>query len=588
MLLCAVCVKDKALPDRPALLDRLERLGEGLDAREWQKAVRLSNGIGVFCATHRWRKTENAVLTTGEHRWVMAPYSVVGQTSAAPRPALIEDSMPLAAIAASCLPPFVAVATDFARGRLQVATDWLGFGRVFCLDRPDLTIVANRLQLIQQVAGAPLPLDDEALAGFAASGWFMEHATPLAGVKVLPPSSMLTVEAGRGAGSGSALTRRPLPLAVPGEAIVTREILETTAHDLIATARQVGACLGGSVSLSFSGGKDSRLLAAVLLAAGLEVRFFTRAEYPDEVVIARTLTSRIPGGASHEISGESEATDATALVDPEASARYLVAFSGGMYDTGYVGEAAPGSLGEAGVGRRPTIHGGLGSGQGFYYPKQPKESYEEAEIVAHLRSRILGKPKMLTAFAGERSGEAFARVFAEAKACGFHDMRIGDWFYLFERFRRWSPIPSYLNYFVPFASVGFLNAKLALAETEIRAASLHRALSAMIMPQWADVPYFKVARRGGDRPVRSKVRLDAKAMRRILDNDRVRRLYRPDRLEAALRNVAEHAETNYEEKVIQRCFWIMALEEEFGTRGAADRAAISPLRLVRRWLGSRG
>ena len=121
-------------------------------------------------------------------RVVLAPYAAV----------LPEGTRPEGA-AATALPPFLRLEADLAAGSLRVASDWLGLARGFYLDEPTSSLVSNRLDLLRQAARRHLPLDEEALACFAATGWFTADTTPLAGVRTLPPGARSRSEPDPGA-----------------------------------------------------------------------------------------------------------------------------------------------------------------------------------------------------------------------------------------------------------------------------------------------------------------------------------------------------------------------------------------------------
>ena len=149
-----------------------------------------------------------------------------------------------------------------------------------------------------------------------------------------------------------------MPLVTPGEGPVTPALVEEATAGLTATARRIGA-LGGPIDLALSGGKDSRLLAAAFFEAGVEARLYTRAVYDDEAAIAVELVRRLgPGRVRHDIVGHGDTAGGFSFsdvpVDPLASARYLVSFSGGLRPGPCRPARRAGGLGTPGVsGRRP-------------------------------------------------------------------------------------------------------------------------------------------------------------------------------------------------------------------------------------------
>jgi hypothetical protein len=270
-----------------------------------------------------------------------------------------------------------------------------------------------------------------------------------------------------------------------------------------------------------------------------------------------------------------------APVDPFASARYLVAYSGGLYDPVYVGETRVGGLTEPGVGGPPIVHGGLGEiAHGFYYPKDstPEEERDSDAMTGRLMARAIPrKPLAAPAFAAAE--RTFGRVIAAGRGLGFAGIRLCDWFWLVERYRRMNPVTAYFDHLLPFADLGFVNAALSLAPSEHRARRLHRGLTETLVPAWRDVPYFKAADDSGPERQARHLVLDPATASLITGEAYLRRFYRADRLAKAIRAVAEGSRHRAEEgRVVKRALWLLALRAELGDDGAGRPG-------WRRWLG---
>ena len=555
MLFLVVCLKDPRPRRLPAYEAVLRRIWAAHDGTAWRRVCRVADRLALFAAASRDRPTVGAVLEDEGDRVVLAPYAAV----------LPEGTRPERA-AAAALPPFLRLEADLAAGSLRVANDWLGLSRAFYLDEPDTLVVSNRLDLLRRAACRHLPLDEGALACFAATGWLMEDTTPLAGVSTLPPNSSLSFEPEPGRRCELTLSRRPMPLVTPGEREATPALLESAAAGLTTTATRIGALTGGPVDLAFSGGQDLRLLAAAFIAAGVELRLHTWAAYEAEAAIAAELVRRLgPGRAEHLVYPGDPPSEVP--VDPLASARYLVAYSGGLYDPVYVGEAEVGSLDGPGLGGKPIVHGGLGEiAHGFYYPKgsTPEEERDDDAMARRLLARAIPR-KPLTAPALAAAERAFARVVAAGKGLGFAGIRLCDWFWLVERYRRMNPVTAYFDHLLPFADLGFVNTALSLAPSEHRARRLHRGLTTTLVPEWRDVPYFKAADDSGPERRARHLVVDPATVSLLTGEAYLRRFYRRDRLEKAVRAVAGGRRHRAEEgRIVKRALWLLALRAEFG------------------------
>jgi asparagine synthase (glutamine-hydrolysing) len=359
-----------------------------------------------------------------------------------------------------------------------------------------------------------------------------------------------------------------MPLVTPGEGPVTPALVEEATAGLTATARRIGA-LGGPIDLALSGGKDSRLLAAAFFEAGVEARLYTRAVYDDEAAIAVELVRRLgPGRVRHDIVGHGDTAGGFSFsdvpVDPLASARYLVSFSGGLYDPVHVGQLDAGGLGTPGVSGTPTVHGGLGEiAHNIYYPAStsPEEERDDRLLERKLVRRLVRKDT-LTRWAERVARDAAGRVFAAGRAHGFAGVRLYDWFWLFERYRRMNPVPAYFDHLLPFADIGFVNTALSVDISEHRAHRLHRELTAALVPRWRDVPYFKPA--AGSAARGRDLVVDAAAASLLTGDAYLRRFFQPGRLATAVGAVAGGTPERRDENVVKRALWLLALRAELG------------------------
>ena len=257
------------------------------------------------------------------------------------------------------------------------------------------------------------------------------------------------------------LARRPMPLVTPGEGPVTPALVEEATAGLTATARRIGA-LGGPIDLALSGGKDSRLLAAAFFEAGVEAQLYTRAVYDDEAAIAVELVRRLgPGHVRHDIVGHGDTAGGFSFsdvpVDPLASARYLVSFSGGLYDPVYVGQLDAGGLGTPGVSGTPTVHGGLGEiAHNIYYPASTSPEEERDDPAAGTQARPPRGPEghadPVGGAGGPRRGGPGLRRRSGAR------LRRGPPLRLVLAVRalppRMNPVPAYFDHLLPFADLG--------------------------------------------------------------------------------------------------------------------------------------
>ncbi|MBB2913117.1 hypothetical protein FHS43_004415 [Streptosporangium becharense] len=168
---------------------------------------------------------------------------------------------------------------------------------VYYAETPDVHVIGSRALLVHLAAhGERVEWDVLALQSMVRQGYFLSDETPFRGVTALPPSSTITVRDGR-----CSITVNPLPTAGPAPETRKRkkDLVRDLARSLLGTVAPLRAA-GEPVNLALTGGRDSRLIAAVLHAAGVPFRATTNGldTHPD-VIIARRIAGAL--GIEHTV-----------------------------------------------------------------------------------------------------------------------------------------------------------------------------------------------------------------------------------------------------------------------------------------------
>ncbi|WP_230465892.1 asparagine synthase-related protein [[Actinomadura] parvosata] len=187
----------------------------------------------------------------------------------------------------------------FARdGELGASTAINRVCPVFHAETPELHIVGSRALLVHLMARPDERVDFDVLAlqSMVRQGFFLSDETPYKGVSALRPSSRLVVRDGV-----RTVTETPLPQAAPAptSARHKRAAVGELAEALLATVAPLRD-LGEPVNLALTGGRDTRILAALLHAARVPFRTTTNGldTHPD-VIIARMIAERL--GVEHTV-----------------------------------------------------------------------------------------------------------------------------------------------------------------------------------------------------------------------------------------------------------------------------------------------
>ncbi|MGJ6964735.1 asparagine synthase-related protein [Streptosporangium sp. G11] len=157
---------------------------------------------------------------------------------------------------------------------------------VYYAETPDVHVIGSRALLVHLAGGGErVEWDVLALQSMVRQGYFLSDETPYRGVSALPPSSSVTVRGGH-----RTITTTPLPAAVPAPESRRRKklLVGELAEALLATVEPLRAA-GEPVNLALTGGRDSRLIAAVLHAAGIPLRATTNGldTHPDVIIAGR-------------------------------------------------------------------------------------------------------------------------------------------------------------------------------------------------------------------------------------------------------------------------------------------------------------
>ena len=315
---------------------------------------------------------------------------------------------------------------------IYAATDHAGISAVYRGERDGTAVASSSARLIAALLGCAL--DEDAECALAALGEFPATDTPFRGVHRLAGGEYVRVSV-----DGLRVARYQPPVA-PHR--LGEDLDGLVKRGVAAVRASVDACLSAypDASLELSGGLDSRLILASILAAGHQPSECVTLGEPGrpDVVVAGRLASRY--GMPHRLV---DLQDMSALTPAEALA--LADTAGRRRD--YSGNCV--SLGvldwvEPRAGTQARFSGQNGElARGFYYPFQPASPRTTGALArALVRWRLMANERA--------SGELFT---AEATAAGVRraiqttvallERPGGDWLtatdvlYLDWRMQRW-------------------------------------------------------------------------------------------------------------------------------------------------------
>lgn len=484
-------------------IDRVADHYEQTATGELRRNLWSDGRIGVICLADPERPCHWPAFEADRRHVFSSAYVPTGWERLAPSSTVAEAPLRLAGAIAERpsqasvqldAPAVIAVAVK-EEGRLVVVNDCLGAGRLYEGSFEGLTIWSNRLGAIPLLAGSAPAADQRAWELFAAMGWFIRDATPIDGCRRVPPGTV--IDAGPGAITRSS-SDGLADLVAPPERPLTERI-EQFAAEAKTAARAAAELFPAKPKVDLSGGRDSRLAAAVFIAAGVPARFVTSDMTSGEADVARGLFERLEGDLDHDVrwAGAERKRYDKGLRE---RARAVHLLHDGMRHASKVrGKMTLPPLPSAGASI--SGHGGE-IAHGFYYttPRalSKLESGGREALIGRLEQAARRRHRGARSSCYERARVEIEASLGEGAALGVRGATLLDWFYLMERFSHRSGLAADTQRITFFSCRGFLAAAFALTPQQRLDNELHRTATAALVPAWADVPYFrpKKARRG--------------------------------------------------------------------------------------------
>jgi asparagine synthase (glutamine-hydrolysing) len=382
---------------------------------------------------------------------------------------------------------FAAVKVDLKNFQLDVLTDPLGMEQVYVHHRDSTVVISNSVRLIEQTCGLR-ELDEIGVSLFLSLGWVGENRTLRKSVQVLPGGSLHRWQSSGSCTSFPYLSRTRLArLNQRHEELPIKELAEDFTSMIRALSERVVP-----LGCSLTGGRDSRVVAAAVIASGVPASFVTMGSKESaDVTIATNIAKSLH--LPHRIGyPQGEVADRW-----EEGARRLVRQTDGMVNLWQVHnvisqrqdiDCLPLSL--QGVG------GEIASGNYYRSLNLPPTLRGSQMVRTFLSSLVAKDPELLTRETGKISKHSVRETCHSFLDDGFEPQAVPDAFYTFDRVRRWagtntrktSPI---CDPFTPFCTMPYIKAAHSMALSDRIAGRLHRELIRITTPSLLDFPYDK-------------------------------------------------------------------------------------------------
>jgi hypothetical protein len=373
---------------------------------------------------------------------------------------------------------------DTTQGELELATDALGAYPVFVAEHGGARWFSNDPTVLALLTGAD-ELDPLALAGLLGGGWSLAGDPLWRAVRRLPRGGALRLRAGGGEERARLLPDEEV-VALLGAGCDAA----AAAADLVAGVRALAGWPGRPDVVPVTGGRDSRLVLAAALGAGLAFTAVTGGAPEDpDVVVARELCRL--AGVDHALLAPDPHGDMHSR--PERAAEVVDLLSAG---TACLSDAAGFPLGPRPGAQPPGAprHGG-GVARGYYGQGRGPGPHELTDqLYAAFVGRRPGRAEIVNA-TGARLLRAHLSAWVAAQLDAAADPRdVPDLFYLLKRMAMWAgpshgcvePVRDTTS---PLWSRRLLGQELGLATAERGRETFALRMLERLEPALVDVPF---------------------------------------------------------------------------------------------------
>jgi asparagine synthetase B (glutamine-hydrolysing) len=405
---------------------------------------------------------------------------------------------------------FVAVRAAPDGSSLELLTDPGGISQVYVHEADGASVVSNSPGLIARALGLTA-LDETGAATFLATDVLSGRHTLRAGVDVLRPAQSWTWRKGDRRWARATYWHATAAATGPGVGI-SEDLVSEVVRDIAAVSR-AAAAVNGSIFSAITAGKDSRMLATVLMTHAIPTTFWTKGDATSlDAIVAQQVAER--HGLPHVLANRPTVAEAgvhapTATIAerwPELSAAF-VAQTDGIASLINVGNIA--GQPER-VERIAVTLTGLCGELARYANEHPLlyGSTSVSRAIAYLVGQIVDHRRGLVTRDGFHLARAFLRsALTEVADDGVPGAHLAKAWTAVDKYHRWASMnPIELaqteDKVLPFMTRGFIAASLGLRPELRFQERLHRAVIARLVPDLEHEPPMALPWRG-ELPVRT-------------------------------------------------------------------------------------
>ncbi len=371
-------------------------------------------------------------------------------------------------------------------GRLHAWTDIFGLGRSYYVQTEDFFAMSNHIGILTFFCDQ-IDIDEMAWQQLNGIGWFCEDRSPIVGVRRAPPGCEFIVEQNQVFIRNYAHYKDYVSGGRPSNFSAAAKALKLYCYN----AKKM---FSKTPRVFLSGGKDSRVTAAAWLASGVGAPITTFNTLEQEGVVASELmymaSQKIDFerlGITHDVVKNRRSSTVTQPAEVRLRNAML------LWD----GDHAPNRMMNAvqlPQSDSPIIGGGGGEiGQPYYY--KSVEILQQIELSETPLDRLTGVfvKKSTLPHMKENILAYVSRLEGRCADAGVSGAARLNFFYLIEKYRRWTSVGHQTGSLALFANPTFITESFCATAQDRMQDKVHKSLLKEFIPGWESVPFYKGA-----------------------------------------------------------------------------------------------
>ncbi len=381
---------------------------------------------------------------------------------------------------------------------IEIINDSLGMYPVYYLRQDQTWLVSNSVELLSQI-GDVNALDPLGVSMFLSYGWASGDRTLRQGIKVLPHAQRWKLVQGSNEPKSVCYFKRS-DLAQKAQRALSQSDIEKLGEQLIQPLKNL-AQSSGALECPITGGRDSRVMVALLMSEGIDAQFYTGgAVESNDAKISGQLARQfdLPYVFTGSSLKDSGVKDKDAITDNwDATSTQFVLQNDGMISLGHIRNSFYQPLRQD--SRLIHLYGGGGEiARGFYDSAAYFLHTHDPEYVQrYLSERLTRNRTELLSEDALLQAQAYLKEFvAQVLDEGFAAVDVPDLFYTYERVRRWGganfrPFRPKADVFSPFCTRPFIRAAFSVPAMRRYAEHVHYELIRSLTPALHRFPLEK-------------------------------------------------------------------------------------------------